>query len=142
LWKHFIGGYNGRLGTCDDVTLHQQYMADVADSTRKAIDSVGATRYFAEYGENAWAAVKGYVDEIASTAAAPVIEKYTGVIAAADVFAESHDLPGDAVHPARPRPRLAGAPLIASLPGTRPDRQPRAEPARRSGRRLTPRSQT
>jgi len=42
-----------------------------------------------KYGENAWAAVKGYLDEIAATAAAPVIEKYTGVIAAADVFTES-----------------------------------------------------
>ena len=28
-WKHFIGGHLGRLGTRDDVTLHQQYMADV-----------------------------------------------------------------------------------------------------------------
>jgi hypothetical protein len=42
-----------------------------------------------KYGENAWAAVKGYLDEIAATAAAPVVEKYTGVIAAADVFTES-----------------------------------------------------
>ena len=39
-WKHFIGGHNGRLGTRDDVTLHQQYMADLADSSRKAIDTV------------------------------------------------------------------------------------------------------
>jgi glyoxylase-like metal-dependent hydrolase (beta-lactamase superfamily II) len=88
-WKHFIGGHNGRLGTRDDVTLHQQYMADIADKSRKAIDSVDPTRYFVKYRENVWAAVKGYLDEIAATAAAPVIEKYTGVIAAADVFTES-----------------------------------------------------
>ena len=88
-WTHFIGGHNGRLGTRADVTLHQQYMADVAASSRAAIDSVDPTRYFVKYGENAWAAVKGYLDEIALTAAAPVIEKYTGVIAAADVFTES-----------------------------------------------------
>jgi glyoxylase-like metal-dependent hydrolase (beta-lactamase superfamily II) len=88
-WKHFIGGHNARLGTRDDVTLHQQYMEDIADSSRKAIDSVDPTRYFVKYGENAWAAVKGYLDEIAATAAAPVIEKYTSVIAAADVFTES-----------------------------------------------------
>lgn len=50
-WKHFIGGHLGRLGTRDDVRLHQQYMAD--------------------------------------TAAAPVIDKYTGVLAAADVFTPS-----------------------------------------------------
>ena len=88
-WKHFIGGHNGRLGTRDDVTLHQQYMADISESSRRAIVSVDPTPYFQKYGENAWAAVKGYLDEIAATAAAPVIEKYTGLIAAADVFTES-----------------------------------------------------
>ena len=51
VWTHFIGGHLGRLGTRDDVTVHQQYMADIA--------------------------------------AASVIEKYTGVLAAADVFTES-----------------------------------------------------
>jgi hypothetical protein len=40
-------------------------------------------------GENAWAGLKGDLDEIAAVAAAPVIEKYTGVLAAADVFTES-----------------------------------------------------
>ena len=40
-------------------------------------------------GENTWAAVKGYLDEVTATATAPVIEKYTGVLAAADVFTES-----------------------------------------------------
>ncbi len=88
-WKHFIGGHNGRLGTRDDVTLHQQYMADIADSSRQAIDSVDPTPYFVKYGENVWAGLKGYLDDIAATAAAPVIEKYTGLIAAADVFTES-----------------------------------------------------
>ena len=29
-WKHFIGGHLGRLGTREDVTLHQQYMADIS----------------------------------------------------------------------------------------------------------------
>jgi hypothetical protein len=64
-------------------------MADIAGSSRHAIDTVDPMPYFEKYGENAWAAPKGYLDEIAATAAAPVIEKYTGVIAAADVFTES-----------------------------------------------------
>ena len=87
-WKHFIGGHNGRLGTRDDVTLHQQYMADIAASSRNAIDTVDPTPYYQRYGENVWAALKGLLDETARTAAAPVIEKYTGVLAAADVFTE------------------------------------------------------
>jgi hypothetical protein len=88
-WKHFIGGHMGRLGTRDDLAPHQRYMADIADSSRKAIDSVDLTRYFVKYGENPWAAFKGGLDEMVATAAAPVIEKYTGVLAAADVFTES-----------------------------------------------------
>src|SRR6202008_2989763 len=72
-WKHFIGGHNGRLGTRADVTLHQQYMTDLAESSRKAIDSVDPTPYYERYGENVWAAVKGILDETARVAAAPVI---------------------------------------------------------------------
>jgi len=88
-WKHFIGGHLGRLGTRDDIALHQQYMADIAESSRKAIDSADLTRYFEKYGENVWAAFRGGLDEMVASAAAPVIEKYTGVLAAADVFTES-----------------------------------------------------
>jgi glyoxylase-like metal-dependent hydrolase (beta-lactamase superfamily II) len=88
-WKHFIGGHMGRLGTRDDLTLQQQYMADIAESSRKAIDIVDPAPYFVKYGDNVWAALKGLLDETAATAAAPVIEKYSGVLAAADVFTES-----------------------------------------------------
>jgi hypothetical protein len=38
---------------------------------------------------NTWAALKGYLDEVTAVAAAPVIEKYTGVLAAADLYTES-----------------------------------------------------
>jgi glyoxylase-like metal-dependent hydrolase (beta-lactamase superfamily II) len=88
-WKHYIGGHNGRLGTRDDVTLHQQYMTDLDASIRTTLDTLDPTPYFTKYGANAWAALKGYLDAAADTAAAPVIEKYTGVLAAADVFTAS-----------------------------------------------------
>jgi glyoxylase-like metal-dependent hydrolase (beta-lactamase superfamily II) len=88
-WKHFIGGHMGRLGTREDIALHQQYMADVAASSRTALDTVDPTPYSIKYGENTWAAVRGYLDAITTAAATPVIEKYTGVLAAADVFTAS-----------------------------------------------------
>jgi glyoxylase-like metal-dependent hydrolase (beta-lactamase superfamily II) len=88
-WQHFIGGHNGRLGTRDDVTLHQQYMADLDASIRTTLDTLDPTPFFMKYGANSWAALKGYLDACADTAAAPVIEKYTGVLAAADVFTPS-----------------------------------------------------
>ena len=88
-WRHFIGGHVGRLGTRDDVKQHQQYMADLAESCRKAIDSVEPRRHYAHYGENKWAAVRGHLDETVRIASAPIIEKYTGVLGGADIFTES-----------------------------------------------------
>lgn len=89
-WKHYIGGHLGRLGTRDDVVIHQQYVTDIADGVRTAMATVDPTPYFAKYGNNSWAAVKTYLDAVADHAAAPVIRKYTGVLAAADVFTASH----------------------------------------------------
>jgi glyoxylase-like metal-dependent hydrolase (beta-lactamase superfamily II) len=88
-WRHYIGGHLGRLGTRDDVTLHWQYMADVDASVRMVLTTVDPAPFFQKYGENAWAGVKAYLDACADAAAAPVIERYTGVLAAADVFTSS-----------------------------------------------------
>jgi len=88
-WKHFIGGHLGRLGTREDVVLHQQYMADIVENVKSAITKVDLAPYLQKYGDNSWAAVKGYLDAITDMAAAPVIAKYTGVLAAADVYTAS-----------------------------------------------------
>ena len=88
-WKHFIGGHLGRLGTRDDVITHQQYITDIADNVRSALSTVDPTPFFAKYGNNTWAAVKTYLDAVSEQAAAPVIRKYTGVLAAADVYTAS-----------------------------------------------------
>jgi hypothetical protein len=45
--------------------------------------------FFAKYGNNSWAAVQQYQAAQVSYAAAPVIKKYTGVLAAADVYTAS-----------------------------------------------------
>ena len=110
-WKHFIGGHMGRLGTREDIATHQRYMADITDSSRRALDTVDPTPYFLKHGVNTWAAVSGYLDGVTAAAAGPVIEKYTGVLAAADVFTARHDVPGHAIDPARPRLRIAGPPM-------------------------------
>jgi len=84
-WKHFVGGHLGRLGSRDDLVLHQQYISDIVDSSHAALASVDPTPYFVKYGANVWAGVGGYLDTVTALAAAPVIAKYTGVLAAADV---------------------------------------------------------
>jgi glyoxylase-like metal-dependent hydrolase (beta-lactamase superfamily II) len=91
-WQHYIGGHLGRLGTRDDVVAHQQYFAHMAESVRTALATVDPTPFFMRYGANVWAGVKAYVDLVTEQAAAEVTAKYTGVLAAADVFTTSSTL--------------------------------------------------
>ena len=86
-WTHFICGHLGRLATRDDVALHQRYIADIEASSREALASVNPVPYYMRYGENVWAGVQGHLDAVTERAAAPVIAKYTGVLAAADIEA-------------------------------------------------------
>jgi len=86
-WTHLISGHLGRLATRDDVLVHQQYVADIEASSREALDSVNPVPYYMHYGENVWAGVKAHLDTVTERAAAPVIAKYTGVLAAADIEA-------------------------------------------------------
>jgi glyoxylase-like metal-dependent hydrolase (beta-lactamase superfamily II) len=88
-WEHLVSGHLGRLGTREDVTLHQQYMSDIVENIKTSLATTDPTPYFVKYGANAWARVKGYLDAVTNNAAKPVIDKYTGVLAAADVFTAS-----------------------------------------------------
>jgi glyoxylase-like metal-dependent hydrolase (beta-lactamase superfamily II) len=85
-WKTLVSGHLGRLATRDDVGTHQQYMADLDASIRTALANFDPTPIFARYGPNIWAGVKHYLDAVSRGAAEPVIEKYAGVLAAADVY--------------------------------------------------------
>jgi glyoxylase-like metal-dependent hydrolase (beta-lactamase superfamily II) len=84
-WTHFICGHLGRLATRDDVAVHQQYIADIEASSREALASIDPIPFYVAAGENFWAGVKAHLDTVTERAAAPVIAKYTGVLAAADI---------------------------------------------------------
>ena len=89
-WKHFIGGHLGRLGTRDDIAVHQQYMADIAASVEDgARHRRPHARTSSSTARTCGPRCAGYLDAVTAAAAAPVIEKYTGVLAAADVFTAS-----------------------------------------------------
>jgi len=88
-WKHFIGGHMSRVGTRDDLATHRQYMADIVDSSRRALDTVDPAPYFVKHGESNWAAMTEYLTATTAAAAAPVIAKYSAVLAAADLFTTS-----------------------------------------------------
>src|SRR5439155_15524649 len=51
-WKHFIRAHNGRLGTRDDATPHQQYMADIGENSTKDIGTDDPTPDFQKHGQN------------------------------------------------------------------------------------------
>ena len=84
-WKHFICGHLGRLATRDDVATHQQYIADIEASAAQALASVDPIPFYVAAGENFWAGVKAHLNTVTERAAAPIIAKYTGVLAAADI---------------------------------------------------------
>jgi hypothetical protein len=62
---------------------------DIIAGVKLALANVDPTPYFAKYGDNEWAAVKEYQAAQVAYASAPVIKKYTGVLAAADVYTAS-----------------------------------------------------
>ena len=88
-WKHFIGGHMGRLGTRADMAVYQQYVNDIIDGVKKALGTVDPTPFFAKYGNNVWAASQQYLAAVVAYASGPVIKKYLGVLAAADVYTAS-----------------------------------------------------
>ena len=65
--------------------MHQQYIADIEASSKEALASVNPVPFYVAGGENAWAGVKGHLDTVTERAAAPIVAKYTGVLAAADI---------------------------------------------------------
>ncbi|TDW21914.1 MBL fold metallo-hydrolase [Kribbella kalugense] len=85
-WKHYIGGHIGRLGTRQDMTVYRQYIDDIVAGVKLALVNVDPTPFFVKYGNNAWAAVKEYQAAQVKYASDPVIKKYLGVLAAADVY--------------------------------------------------------
>ena len=84
-WTHLISGHLGRLATRNDVAVHQSYIADIEASAKEALAAVNPVPYYIAGGQNAWAGVKGHLDAVTERAAAPVIAKYTGILAAADI---------------------------------------------------------
>ena len=63
--------------------MHQAYIADIEANVKEALASVDPVPFYMRYGENFWAGVKAHHDTVTERAVAPVIAKYTGVLAAA-----------------------------------------------------------
>jgi glyoxylase-like metal-dependent hydrolase (beta-lactamase superfamily II) len=84
-WSHLISGHMGKLGTREDVALHQQFVGEIVDNLREVFTTFDPTVYYQSYWPNMWAAVSGHLDEVVRRACAPLAAKYVGRIAAADI---------------------------------------------------------
>ena len=70
-FQTFIGGHLTRLGTRDDVTIQQQYVAELKAAAANAIDTFNIdTVYESVDDTNPWAIFRGYLDGVAAQAAA------------------------------------------------------------------------
>jgi len=107
-------------------------MADISESSRNAIDTVDPTRYFVKYAKNTWRG-EGYLDEVTAVAAAPVIEKYNRPARGRGRVHGEHDVLGDGIDPARPRLRIAGAPLMSARQRRRARSQATLDGVREAG---------
>ena len=87
-WTTLVGGHLGRLGVRADGDLQRQYIRDLDASAKQTLATLDPTPFFQKYGPsgNAWAIFKTYLDAAAGLAAAPVVDKYLGKLAGADVF--------------------------------------------------------
>jgi glyoxylase-like metal-dependent hydrolase (beta-lactamase superfamily II) len=87
-WQTLVAGHLGRLGTRADGELQKQYVADLDANARTALANLDPTPFFQKYGPtgNAWAIFKAYLDAASQQTADPVVARYSGRLAAADVF--------------------------------------------------------
>ena len=99
----FVPGHLTRLGNRDDVEVQKQYFDDLVDATMKHLDDTIPSRnafdseiqFMAvaeEVGgfENAWLVFDAYLNTVTDNVVEQVLPRWTGKLAAADVFTRSH----------------------------------------------------
>ena len=83
----FIGGHLTRLGTRDDVTIQQQYVADLKAAAANAIDTFNIGTVYASVDDtNPWAIFRGYLDGVAAQAADVVVPRWIDKLGGTDVY--------------------------------------------------------
>jgi hypothetical protein len=87
----FIGGHLTRLGTRDDVTVQQQYIADLKAAAANAIDTFDINTVYASVDDtNPWAIFRGYLDGVAAQASDAVVPNWIDKLGGADVYTQAN----------------------------------------------------
>jgi glyoxylase-like metal-dependent hydrolase (beta-lactamase superfamily II) len=90
-FRTFVGGHLTRLGTREDVTVHQEYLADLKARAAEAIDTFDVGSVYASVDPaNPWAVFRAYLDGVAGQAADAVTPRWTDRLGGADVYTRSN----------------------------------------------------
>jgi glyoxylase-like metal-dependent hydrolase (beta-lactamase superfamily II) len=90
-FQTFIGGHLTRLGTRDDVTIQQQYVAELKAAAANAIDTFNIDTVYASVDDtNPWAVFRGYLDGAAAQAAGAVVPQWIDKLGGADVYTQAN----------------------------------------------------
>ncbi len=87
----FVGGHLTRLGTRDDVTIQQQYVAELKAAAANAIDTFNVETVYASVDDaNPWAIFRAYLDGVAAQAAGAVVPRWIDKLGGADVYTQAN----------------------------------------------------
>ena len=114
-WKHFIGGHMGRLGTRDDIATHRQYMADIADSSRKALDTVDPAAVFRQIRREHLGRGKGLLGRDHGRRRGAGHREVHGCFGVRRRLHGQHHVSRHAIDPPRPGLRVAGSPVSPAM---------------------------
>jgi glyoxylase-like metal-dependent hydrolase (beta-lactamase superfamily II) len=90
-FQTFIGGHLTRLGTRDDVTIQQEYFADLKAQAADAIDTFNIGTVLKSVDpSNPWATFRAYLDGVAAQATDAVVPRWVDRLGGADVFTRSN----------------------------------------------------
>jgi len=90
-FETLVGGHLTRLGTRADVTIQQEYVAELQAAAAKAIATFSVDSVYATVDPtNPWAVFKGYLDGVASQATNAVVPNWTSRLGGADVYTQTN----------------------------------------------------
>lgn len=90
-FEFFTSGHVNRLGTAEDVRLSLQYIDDLENSAKLALQKVDFMQIAKQIGPNQpWHLVDAYYDKLAQTCKADLVPKWQDKLNEVDVFAEDH----------------------------------------------------
>jgi glyoxylase-like metal-dependent hydrolase (beta-lactamase superfamily II) len=92
-FETFVGGHLNRVGTRDDVAVHQEFIADLKSECEIAIDTFDLARLDAEADTaNPWEVLRRYLDGVCSEVAAPLVARWRDRLGGVDVFTDLNAL--------------------------------------------------